>query len=84
MWSGELFEDHPMFEKLDASFTRFSSLKDQWLGKVAEVFKIANLVMPSPELWMQTGGRFGIHSAHLGFLLAEMQSLPRTYPDATW
>ena len=84
MWSGELFEDHPMFEKLDASFTRFSSLKDQWLGKVAEVFKIATLVMPSPELWMQTGGRFGIHSAHLGFLLAEMQSLPRTYPDAAW
>lgn len=84
MWSGELFEDHPMFEKLDASFPRFSSLKDQWLGKVAEVFKIATLVMPSPELWMQTGGRFGIHSAHLGFLLAEMQSLPRTYPDAAW
>lgn len=84
MWSGELFEDHPMFEKLDASFTRFSSLKDPWLGKVAEVFKIATLVMPSPELWMQTGGRFGIHSAHLGFLLAEMQSLPRTYPDAAW
>lgn len=84
MWSGELFEDHPMFEKLDASFTRFSSLKDHWLGKVAEVFKIATLVMPSPELWMQTGGRFGIHSAHLGFLLAEMQSLPRTYPDASW
>jgi len=84
MWSGELFEDHPMFDQLDESFTRFSSLKDKWLAKVAEVFKIGTLVMPSPDLWMQTGGRFGIHSAQLGYLLAEMQSLPRTYPDATW
>jgi len=84
MWSGELFEDHPMFDQLDESFSRFSSLKDKWLAKVAEVFKIGTLVMPSPDLWMQTGGRFGIHSAQLGYLLAEMQSLPRTYPDATW
>ena len=84
MWSGELFEDHPMFDQLDESFTRFSTLKDKWLAKVAEVFKIATLVMSSPELWMQTGGRYGIHSAHLGYLLAEMQSLPRTYPNATW
>ena len=84
MWSGELFEDHPMFDQLDDSFTRFSTLKDKWLAKVAEVFKIGTLVMPSPELWMQTGGRYGIHSAHLGYLLAEMQSLPRTYPNATW
>ena len=84
MWSGELFENHPMFDQLDESFTRFSSLKDKWLAKVAEVFKIGTLVMPSPDLWMQTGGRFGIHSAQLGYLLAEMQSLSRTYPDATW
>ncbi len=84
MWSGELFEDHPMFDQLDDSFTRFSTLKDKWLAKVAEVFKIGTLVMPTPELWMQTGGRYGIHSAHLGYLLAEMQSLPRTYPNATW
>ncbi|MEY3927926.1 MAG: Phenylacetic acid catabolic protein, partial [Bacteroidota bacterium] len=29
-------------------------------------------------------GKSGIHSESLGFLLAEMQSLPRAYPDATW
>jgi ring-1,2-phenylacetyl-CoA epoxidase subunit PaaC len=45
---------------------------------------MATLVMPSPELWMQTGGRYGIHSAQLGYILGEMQSLARTYPDATW
>jgi len=30
------------------------------------------------------GGRRGHHSEHLGHLLAAMQFLPRTYPDATW
>jgi ring-1,2-phenylacetyl-CoA epoxidase subunit PaaC len=30
------------------------------------------------------GARRGHHSEHLGHLLAEMQFLPRTYPDATW
>lgn len=30
------------------------------------------------------GGRTGHHSEHLGHLLAVMQYLPRTYPDAKW
>ena len=30
------------------------------------------------------GGRRGHHSEHLGHMLAVMQFLPRTYPDATW
>ena len=32
----------------------------------------------------KTGGRLGVHTSHLGFILAEMQSLPRTYPAASW
>lgn len=31
-----------------------------------------------------TGGRIGHHSEHLGSLLALMQYLPRTYPEAVW
>lgn len=84
MWSGELFEAHPMFDKLDDSFVRFESLREVWLQKIGEVLKEATLVMPSPELWMQTGGRYGIHTSQLGFILAEMQSLARTHPGATW
>lgn len=84
MWTGELFEDHPAFAKLDSTFINFSSLKAAWVKKVAEVMEIATLDMPDPEAWMQTGGRYGIHSSHLGYILAEMQSLPRTYPAAKW
>jgi ring-1,2-phenylacetyl-CoA epoxidase subunit PaaC len=39
---------------------------------------------PPPEQRPILGGRRGHHSEHLGHLLAVMQFLPRTYPDATW
>jgi ring-1,2-phenylacetyl-CoA epoxidase subunit PaaC len=84
MWTGELFETLDAIEQLDSTFTRFNSLKNKWLEKVDEVLNMATLSRPDDKEWMQTGGRYGIHSARLGFILAEMQSLPRTYPDAQW
>jgi len=39
---------------------------------------------PPPGQRPILGGRRGHHSEHLGHLLAAMQFLPRTYPDATW
>jgi ring-1,2-phenylacetyl-CoA epoxidase subunit PaaC len=84
MWAGEVFESSSIFEVLDPSFVAFSTLKSSWLDKVDEVLQMATLTRPENDAWAQTGGRYGIHSAHLGYILAEMQSLPRTYPDATW
>jgi ring-1,2-phenylacetyl-CoA epoxidase subunit PaaC len=84
MWTGELFESHPSFNVLGKGWTSFDSLQKNWLQKIDEVLDLATLTRPSHEEWMQTGGRYGIHSAQLGFLLAEMQILPRTYPDARW
>ncbi|MGB0867200.1 MAG: Phenylacetic acid catabolic protein, partial [Granulosicoccaceae bacterium] len=49
----------------------------------ADVFKRAMLEVPE-STWMQTGGRSGVHTEHLGFMLAEMQFLQRTYPGAQW
>jgi ring-1,2-phenylacetyl-CoA epoxidase subunit PaaC len=47
----------------------------------------ATLEMPTSE-WMQgggnRGGKQGIHTEHLGHLLAEMQHLQRAYPGAQW
>jgi len=43
----------------------------------------AGLSLPESP-WMQTGGKKGVHSEHLGFVLAEMRHLPRMYPDAQW
>ena len=59
------------------------SIKTKWDSAINAVLKDATLKRPEDE-WMQTGGRSGIHTESFGFLLAEMQSLPRAYPDATW
>ena len=59
------------------------SIKTKWDLAIDSVLKKATLHRPK-DGWMQKGGRSGIHTESFGFLLAEMQSLPRTYPDATW
>jgi ring-1,2-phenylacetyl-CoA epoxidase subunit PaaC len=76
-FTGELFARAP-YELVDCAL-----LKEAWLQKVGEVFSEATLDVPS-QSWAQQGGKQGIHTENLGFLLAEMQSLPRTYPNATW
>jgi ring-1,2-phenylacetyl-CoA epoxidase subunit PaaC len=60
-----------------------ATLRPQWLETVSRVFAEATLVQPSND-WMQQGGRSGRHSEHLGHLLSELQSMPRTFPGATW
>ena len=36
------------------------------------------------EQHMARGGKQGVHSEHFGYLVAEMQSLARSHPGATW
>ena len=61
----------------------WSTLHHAWLAEVQPVFAEANLV-PLAETPFRTTGKRGVHSEHMGFLLAEMQSLPRAFPGATW
>lgn len=60
-----------------------SSLKAAWHKNIKAVFDRANLVIPEAA-FMQHGSRQGVHTEHLGYLLAEMQHLPRMYPAAKW
>jgi ring-1,2-phenylacetyl-CoA epoxidase subunit PaaC len=60
-----------------------ASLRSQWLDSVSSVIGEATLALPKSD-WMQQGGRSGRHSEHLGHLLSELQSMPRTFPGATW
>ncbi|WP_413795255.1 MULTISPECIES: 1,2-phenylacetyl-CoA epoxidase subunit PaaC [unclassified Pseudomonas] len=55
-----------------------------WQAKVSEIFTSATLPMPGVPSYFYLNARRGLHTEHLGILLAEMQSLPRAYPDATW
>jgi ring-1,2-phenylacetyl-CoA epoxidase subunit PaaC len=58
-------------------------LRSQWLKIITGVVSEATLALPKND-WMQQGGRSGRHSEHLGHLLSELQSMPRTFPGATW
>ena len=55
-----------------------------WRAKVADIFASATLPLPEPAVHFYLSGRRGLHTEHLGILLAEMQFLQRAYPDATW
>lgn len=54
-----------------------------WRRRAEEVLAEAQLSLPDAA-WMQRGGKEGRHTEHLGYLLAEMQFLQRTYPGCEW
>jgi len=63
------------------------TLKPAWDAAVDAVLAEATLTRPTGEYMQGTrtpGGRSGVHTEHLGYLLAEMQFLQRAYPDARW
>jgi len=60
-----------------------AALQPQWLTRVSEVLKEATLTQP-PAVAYQWHGKRGVHTEHLGHMLAEMQHLQRTYPGAQW
>ena len=60
-----------------------TSLQQKWLDRIAPIFAEALLTVPdlAPA---QTGGRSGRHTEDMGFLLADLQYLQRTYPGLSW
>ena len=59
------------------------AFRDEYDSAIAAVLAEAKLTAPADQRPI-LGGRRGHHSEHLGHLLAPMQYLPRTYPDARW
>jgi ring-1,2-phenylacetyl-CoA epoxidase subunit PaaC len=86
MYTGEMFNYDAIDQAMVAAGVAPAAepLRAQWLEHVAAIFAEATLVMPAPDAWMQKGGKQGVHSEHLGYLLAEMQFLQRAYPGAEW
>lgn len=79
-FTGELFmpADYEMTAGFDVTL-----LKDDWMKKITSVFEEATLPLPG-KTFMQSGGKAGVHTEHLGYILTELQYLQRTYPNATW
>ncbi|GIV42688.1 MAG: phenylacetic acid degradation protein [Vicingaceae bacterium] len=85
-YTGELFMMDDVDKTLiDAGIgVDLASIKPLWDSKMKEILTEATLQMPEAG-WMQNPSKFnGVHTEHLGYILAEMQYLPRAYPGAKW
>ena len=60
-----------------------TALAPRWSARVAEDLRLATLTPPPTQPYRWHGKR-GVHTEHLGYLLAEMQHLQRAYPGAHW
>ncbi|HKR86846.1 MAG TPA: 1,2-phenylacetyl-CoA epoxidase subunit PaaC [Phenylobacterium sp.] len=81
----EMFDSDPLEQELvemGVAVDR-AQLRSDFEAKLAAVLREATLPPPAYPRAIR-GGRRGHHSEHLGHLLATMQFLPRTYPDAVW
>lgn len=59
------------------------TLRADWSSYVTEILTEASLNVPTSK-WQQMGGRTGVHTEHMGYILTEMQYMQRTYPGMTW
>jgi ring-1,2-phenylacetyl-CoA epoxidase subunit PaaC len=62
---------------------RWSELQPAWQAEMAQILNEAELPLPAATPFLSTG-KTGVHSEHMGFILAEMQQLQRSYPGGVW
>jgi ring-1,2-phenylacetyl-CoA epoxidase subunit PaaC len=81
----DLFETDEVDELLlkEGIALDLKALKPAYDNKIAEIFAEATLDIPSHEPY-QKGGKKGLHTEHLGHILAELQWMQRAYPNAEW
>lgn len=85
MYTGELttadeLDNYMAQEGIGVDLTKIQA---QYAQKLDDVLARATLTKPESN-WMQSGGKQGKHSEHLGFILADMQFMQRTYPGMEW
>lgn len=79
-YTGEMFMPSPAEKELGIGLDQ---IKNNWDQKVAAVFQEAGLTVPK-GIFMQTGGKSGLHTEHLGYILSELQYMQRVYPGCEW
>lgn len=85
-YTGELFEMTEADDILMKSnmVPDLNEIQILWEKDVKSVLDEATLTIPDTKGYMARGSRRGNHTEHLGYILAEMQYLPRMMPDAEW
>ncbi len=84
-YTNELFE----LSEIDKELVKLgvavdvSALKEAYYAEVSELLTEATLAIPQDQ-YFQKGGKQGIHTEHMGYLLADLQYMQRTYPNMNW
>jgi len=84
-YTGEMFAADAIDDAVREHFDGpdLVAIQALWQRDVEEKVAEATLQLPDDQ-WMASGGKQGQHSEHLGFILAEMQYLQRSFPGASW
>jgi len=84
-YMAEIFEVDAVDEHAVAARVgpRWADLGDEWRQRMVAVLDAAGLEAPADRPFRSTG-KAGRHSEHLGYILAEMQHLQRTFPGGVW
>ena len=62
---------------------RWADLRATWTEEMSAILEDATLTAPKASAFRSTG-KTGQHSEHMGFILATMQSLQRSFPGGAW
>lgn len=79
-YTGELFTPASYETALSIDL---DGIKSNWEKTVKEVFDTATIEWPA-NTFMQQGGKTGVHTEQLGYILSELQYMQRAYPNAHW
>jgi len=80
LFSSDAVDEHAASTRLGP---RWGELREPWLAQMTQVLDEAGLAVPAAVPFLSTGKQ-GVHSEHMGYILAEMQQLQRAYPGGVW
>ena len=85
LYTGEFFEESAAEKEMAVNGIGVSpaSLLPAFQTYTNEILQEAGMEIPAAG-WTQTGGKKGVHSEHLGYILAELQYMQRAYPGMEW
>ncbi len=86
MYTNELFYMDEVDQTLiaDGNGADLESFRDEFKQLLEDTLQEATLRIPDWDQFMMSGSRTGMHTEHLGHMLAQMQFLRRSHPDAEW
>lgn len=84
-YTGEMFAADDIDTVVQENFDGpdLGAIRELWMRDVEKSVSEATLTLPADQ-WMASGGKQGRHSEHLGFMLAQMQYIQRSFPGETW